>query len=160
MNKNQKIWIRGISGKRNEIISILKKAGGIDTHCYDGDDEDFIFYITPKGYIDYTVDGSEVSDLIKSNYREYIYQNGVFLKKEQKIWIKSNMKRGKEVIDKLLSLGATNPHKYYANLKECTFFIAPDGTIHYTQKTSLIDTLVKENYKEYKLPKKTTQSDS
>lgn len=152
LKESQKIWIRGIPGKKYKILSILKNLGGISYDWYEGEDKDFIFYITPNGYIDCVVDNSKTGAIVKDNYKEYIIPENTFLRKEQKIWIKSSSTRGKEVIDKLLSLGATNPYNFNANAKDCTLFIAPDGTIEWTEEGSSIDILIKDNYKEYKLP--------
>ena len=150
LKESQKIWIRGIPGKKYKILSILKNLGGISYDWYEGEDKDFIFYITPTGYIDCVTDTSETGAIVKDNYKEYKIKEDTFLKKEQKIWIKGSVTREKEIIDKFLSLGATNPYNY--NAKKGIFFIAPDGTIEWTEEGSSIDILIKDNYEEYKLP--------
>lgn len=52
LKESQKIWIRGIPGKKYKILSILKNLGGISYNWYEGEDKDFIFYITPNSVLD------------------------------------------------------------------------------------------------------------
>ena len=74
------------------------------------------------------------------------------MKQEQKIWIKGNSKRGKEIIAKLESLGGKNIDHYNGTGEDSIYFIS-DGYICGVCNNRLLYKVVTDNYIEYKLPK-------
>lgn len=74
------------------------------------------------------------------------------MEKKQKIWIKGNNKRGEEVINKLKNLGGENLGKFKGNSEDLIYYIYPDGHIAWVKEGTTTSNLIKDNYKEYKLP--------
>ena len=74
------------------------------------------------------------------------------MEKKQKIWIKGNNKRGEEVINKLKSLGGKNLGKFKGNSEDLIYYICPDGSIDWTTDRTTKSDIIKDNYKEYRLP--------
>lgn len=77
------------------------------------------------------------------------------MKDEQRVYIKGDSERGKEVIKILEDLGGINNLCYTGMNKDAVYFINPQGEIDWTSNsnTSTILSFLKEFYKEVKLPK-------
>jgi len=71
MKQEQKIWIEGNCERGNEVIAKLESLGGENIREYTGAGEDLIYYIRPRGYIDWVGEGSEMCELVQDNYVEY-----------------------------------------------------------------------------------------
>lgn len=72
MKENQKVYIRGIKNRGDEIIETLKKLGGINRKSLGGDDKYAYYYINPKGVIDYVYEHEYSPDylLVKEFYKK------------------------------------------------------------------------------------------
>lgn len=71
----------------------------------------------------------------------------------QKVYIKGDSKRGKEVIKLLTDLGASNPLNYYGDDTFGYYYISPNGEIWHTcSEKSQAYHFIKEFYKEIELP--------
>lgn len=76
------------------------------------------------------------------------------MKDEQRVYIKGDSERGDEVIKILEGLGGNNPECHTGNLEEALYYINPRGTIVCVFEYDYSEySLVKEFYKEIKLPK-------
>ena len=77
------------------------------------------------------------------------------MKDEQRVYIKGDSERGKEVIKILEGLGGINNLCYTGMNKDAVYFINPQGGINWTSNsnTSTILSFLKEFYKEIKLPR-------
>lgn len=72
---------------------------------------------------------------------------------KQKVYIKGDSKRGKEVIKLLTDLGASNPNHYYGS-DTGFYYINSNGEIAYTStKRSAVYSLLRESYKKIELPR-------
>jgi hypothetical protein len=72
MKEGQKVYIRGVENRGNEVIETLKKLGGINRYFLGGGNKNAYYYINPKGAIDY-VYAYKLSPeylLVKEFYRE------------------------------------------------------------------------------------------
>lgn len=75
------------------------------------------------------------------------------MKEEQKVYIRGNAKRGKEVIKILTDLGGDNSYLMDGDNVNAYYFINPNGIIVNTYSSgSEVFSYVKEFYKEIKLP--------
>ena len=77
------------------------------------------------------------------------------MKDEQRVYIKGDSERGKEVIKILEDLGGINNLYYTGMNKDAVYFINPQGGIDWTHdsNTSIILPYIKEFYKEIQLPR-------
>lgn len=72
---------------------------------------------------------------------------------KQRVYIKGDSKRGKEVIKLLTDLGGRNPLNYYGEDNFGYYYIDPNGEIsHICSEKSPTYHFLKEFYKEIKLP--------
>ena len=72
MKEEQRVYIRGVENRGNEVIETLKKLGGINRYFLGGGNKNAYYYINPKGAIDY-VYAYKLSPeylLVKEFYRE------------------------------------------------------------------------------------------
>ena len=53
MKEEQRVYIRGVENRGNEVIETLKKLGGINRQSLGGGNKYVYYYINPKGAIDY-----------------------------------------------------------------------------------------------------------
>lgn len=74
------------------------------------------------------------------------------MKKEQKVYIKGNHKKGNEIIKLLEKLGGRNVLSYTGINDDAYYFINTDGMIALANPT-LFPYLKKSHYKEIKLPR-------
>lgn len=72
MKDSQKVYIRGIKNRGDEVIETLKKLGGINRKSLGGDDKYAYYYINPKGVIDYVYEHEYSPDylLVKEFYKK------------------------------------------------------------------------------------------
>ena len=72
MKNYQKVYIRGIKNRGDEVIETLKKLGGINRKSLGGDDKYAYYYINPKGVIDYVYEHEYSPDylLVKEFYKK------------------------------------------------------------------------------------------
>ena len=72
MKDYQKVYIRGIKNRGDEVIETLKKLGGINRKSLGGDDKYAYYYINPKGVIDYVYEHEYSPDylLVKEFYKK------------------------------------------------------------------------------------------
>ena len=72
MKENQRVYIRGVENRGNEVIETLKKLGGINRQSLGGGNKYVYYYINPKGAIDYGYvdECSPEHLLVKEFYKE------------------------------------------------------------------------------------------
>lgn len=72
MKDCQKVYIRGVKNRGDEVIETLKKLGGINRKSLGGGDKYAYYYINPKGVIDYVYEHEYSPDylLVKEFYKE------------------------------------------------------------------------------------------
>lgn len=72
MKDSQKVYIRGVENRGNEVIETLKKLGGINRQSLGGGNKHVYYYINPKGAIDYGYvdECSPEHLLVKEFYKE------------------------------------------------------------------------------------------
>ena len=72
MEDRQKVYIKGNRSRGNEIIKLLEDLGGKNTFFCNGNNEDAIYFINPKGDIDNTSNSNTSMTLpyIKEFYKE------------------------------------------------------------------------------------------
>ena len=69
MKEEQKVYIKGVPNRGNEIIKELEKQGGINCQL-DGEDSKYLYYITHEGSISLALIDSEFGRIIMDNYKE------------------------------------------------------------------------------------------
>ena len=76
------------------------------------------------------------------------------MEEKQKVCIKGDPEKGKEVIRTLEDLGGKNTQNLQGNINDAYYFISPDGVIYNTSIVGgIICPYIKEFYKEIKLPR-------
>ena len=72
MKEEQKVYIRGVENRGEEVLKTLKKLGGLNRHSLGGGNKKTYYYITPKGDIDYFYENefSPEHQLVKEFYKE------------------------------------------------------------------------------------------
>ena len=75
------------------------------------------------------------------------------MKEEQRVYIKGDPIRGKEIIKLLEDLGGYNAYSLDGHNSNIYYFIAPDGIINNIDVSGLIFSFVKTFYKEIELPR-------
>mgnify|MGYP003591693360 CR=1 FL=1 len=70
MKEEWKVWIKGVSGRGDEVIKKLIDLGAKNAYSLMGSYEKTILYIDYKGNICCTGDTSEIAYIIKDNYKE------------------------------------------------------------------------------------------
>ena len=72
MKNKQKVWIRGVEGRGDEVLNALKALGGKLTHGsrLSGEDDTCIYSITHKGFICTIPAEHEVGKIVMDCYRE------------------------------------------------------------------------------------------
>ena len=69
MENRQRVFIRGIEGRGNEVIKVLTDLGGTNEFLY-GTNEDLLYFIKHDGIIDNVYLSSETAKIIMDSYRE------------------------------------------------------------------------------------------
>ena len=69
MEEKQRVFIRGVEGRGKEVIKMLEDLGG-KNYLLDGNDPEFIFFISHNGEISLMLPGSELGKIIMDNYRQ------------------------------------------------------------------------------------------
>ena len=72
MEDKQRVYIKGDRNRGNEIIKLLEDLGGVNSWSYAGTDEESLYYINPRGNIEYIYDYEFLPEclLVKEFYRE------------------------------------------------------------------------------------------
>lgn len=70
MEEKQKIWIRGVKDRGEEVINTLENLGGNNQHGYTGVHDARVYFISHKGYIAIMNAESECAHIIMDNYKE------------------------------------------------------------------------------------------
>ena len=70
MKDEQRVYIRGVNGRGNEVIKMLEDRGGKLYGQIDGETPDFIYCIFHDGYIYSVSYDYELARVIMDNYRE------------------------------------------------------------------------------------------
>lgn len=72
MKNKQKVWIRGVEGRGEEVLNALKAVGGKLTHGsrLSGEDDTCIYSITHKGFLCAIPAELEVGKIVMDCYRE------------------------------------------------------------------------------------------
>lgn len=72
MKNKQKVWIRGVEGRGDEVLNALKAVGGKLTHGsrLSGEDDTCIYSITHKGFLCAIPAEHEVGKIVMDCYRE------------------------------------------------------------------------------------------
>lgn len=69
MEEKQKVWVKGVPGRGNEVIKTLQDLGGKNMGLK-GDSPNQLYYITHDGCIDFELLGCEAAHIIMDNYKE------------------------------------------------------------------------------------------
>lgn len=70
MKEEWKVYIKGIQGRGNEVIKALTELGGKKGKYFNGDDDDYVYFITHTGEIDHEHIYTEKAKIIMDNYKE------------------------------------------------------------------------------------------
>lgn len=70
MEEKQKVWIRGVKDRGEEVINALENLGGKNQHGYTGVDDSRVYFISHKGNIALMNAESECAHSIMDNYKE------------------------------------------------------------------------------------------
>ena len=70
MKDEQKVWIRGVNDRGDEVIKALTDLGAVNESEFNGDGHNSIYYISHGGIIRCKDIGSETAKIIMDNYRE------------------------------------------------------------------------------------------
>lgn len=71
MEDKQKVYIKGVQGRGSEVIKALDDLGGRNgDELFSAENDDYIYYINHKGYINCEHTDSETAQIIMDNYRE------------------------------------------------------------------------------------------
>lgn len=70
MIDEQKVYIRGVEGRGNEVIKMLTDLGGENSCLLNGEDVTKIYFIRHDIEISYVTEESELSKMVKGYYRE------------------------------------------------------------------------------------------
>lgn len=72
MKNKQKVWIRGIKGRGEEVLNALKALGGklVRNTLLSGGDDDYIYIIDHEGFIAAAYIKGEIAKIIMECYRE------------------------------------------------------------------------------------------
>lgn len=70
MEEKQKVYIKGVPGRGDEVIKALEDLEGFDYYRYDGGNERDLFFIDHDGRIDYQNLNTETAKIIMESYRE------------------------------------------------------------------------------------------
>ena len=72
MKDCQKVYIKGVKNRGDEVIETLKKLGGINRKSLGGGDKYAYYYINPKGVIDYVYEHEYSPEyiLVKKFYKK------------------------------------------------------------------------------------------
>ena len=70
MKEEQRVYLRGIKGRGEEVINALEDLGGIVVRPMTGNDECGIYYINQYRDISRTDDDSELAQIIIEYYKE------------------------------------------------------------------------------------------
>lgn len=69
MKDEQKVFIRGVEGRGDEVIKKLEEHGGKNFDL-DGEKPDYLYFINHKGFITFATLDSEFGQIIMDNYTE------------------------------------------------------------------------------------------
>ena len=72
MRDSQKVYIKGDPNRGAEVIKALTDLGGVNSWSYAGTDEKSLYYINPRGNIEYIYDYEFLPEclLVKEFYKE------------------------------------------------------------------------------------------
>jgi len=65
MTDEQKVYIRGVEGRGNEVIKMLTDLGGENSCLLNGEDVMLIYFIRHDIEISYVMEDSELSKMVK-----------------------------------------------------------------------------------------------
>lgn len=69
MTDEQRVFVRGVKGRGDEVLKMLENRGG-ENYYLDGADPEYLYFINHKGSISLTLLDSEFGKIIMDNYRE------------------------------------------------------------------------------------------
>lgn len=69
MEDKQKVYIKGVPCRGEEVVKVLTDLGGEDV-LFNAENENCVYFINHKGEIDYEYTDTETAKLIMDNYRE------------------------------------------------------------------------------------------
>lgn len=72
MKEEQRVYIKGVENRGEDVIKSLTDLGGINSSSYTGDNEKALYYINPRGKIEYIYNYEFSTEclLVKEFYRE------------------------------------------------------------------------------------------
>ena len=70
MKDEQKVWIRGVEGRGDEILKVLTDLGADKCTFLDGNDSSSIYFIGHNEKIHYALRSCETAKVIMDNYKE------------------------------------------------------------------------------------------
>lgn len=88
MEERQRVWVRGVENRGEEVIQYLESLGGRNAYLQDGNNPNRIYYIDHNLYISYENYDCETSKIIRDYYKEYIlpeyqFKDGDILKHKE-----------------------------------------------------------------------------
>lgn len=69
MEDRQRVFVRGVKGRGDEVLKMLENRGG-ENYYLDGADPEYLYFINHKGSISLTLLDSEFGKIIMDNYTE------------------------------------------------------------------------------------------
>lgn len=69
MENKQRVFIRGVEGRGDEVIKMLEEHGGKNCHV-DGADSECLYFIDHEGLVSLAIIDSEFGKIIMDNYTE------------------------------------------------------------------------------------------
>ena len=72
MKDSQKVYVKGVENRGAEVIKVLTDLGGVNSGSYAGTNEKALYYINPRGKIEYIYDYEFSPEclLVKEFYKE------------------------------------------------------------------------------------------
>ena len=70
MTEAWKVYIKGVPGRGAEVLKVLEDLGGRNGYLYQGENDEWVYYIDHEGNINYEYLDSEIAKIIMDNYRE------------------------------------------------------------------------------------------
>lgn len=88
MTDEQKVYIRGVEGRGDEVIKMLTDLEGENSCLFNGEDVTKIYFIRHDMEISYVTEDSELSKMVKDYYREIHLPE---LRKDDDIFVNENI---------------------------------------------------------------------
>lgn len=70
MKDEQKVFIRGVEGRGEEVMKMLTDLGAVDYDDFEAENPECLYYINHDGEVDFTSSDNEEGQIIMDNYTE------------------------------------------------------------------------------------------